>query len=211
MMLSSVLALLLAGPLWAAPAPLCVPKSTAAAEGQPSSLQDLLDCQKDKLDGFATDYETKHKGNPPPAATLDRWQDAQQAEVRAFLSQNPDMASLDQTVEAAIEAEAKPKDPAKMTDWERLEAGTKAKSDGGKKGITPEAAADIIGYLKAKQGGVSPDMADLLDSVQKDGGTLSAATMEKLKAAAKSAKGGGMGLGVNPQIEQALLAPPDIR
>ncbi len=209
-MLSAALALLLASPLWAAPAPLCVPISSMTAEDQPDSLQDLLDCQKDKLGDFATDYETKHK-TAPSSATLDRWQDAQQAEVRAFLSRNPGMASLDQTVEAAIAEDAKPKDPAMMSDWEKLQAGVKKKSEGGKKGITSGSAADITDYLKEKQGGVSPDMAELLDSVQKDGGTLSAGTMEKLKAAAKAAKGGGMDLGVKPEIEQGLMAPPDVR
>lgn len=90
-------------------------------------------------------------------------------------------------------------------DIKDLEARLKGAAGDGSNGITPSMARDIIDTLQAKQGGVSSDMKELLDSVVKDGGKLTPETMKKLQGAAKSAKGAGMELGIDPNMEKAIL------
>jgi len=83
------------------------------------------------------------------------------------------------------------------------------KSDEGRKGITPEMAQDIVNAIKDQQGSVSPEMTRLLESLQKDGATLSKDTFRQLQDAARKAKGAGLDLGVKPEIEQSLLQDQD--
>ncbi|MCX5796826.1 MAG: hypothetical protein NTY77_15130 [Elusimicrobia bacterium] len=90
-------------------------------------------------------------------------------------------------------------------DLEALKKDLLEKSDQGRKGVTPEMAAEIVAALKKQQGSVSPDMAALLDAVQKDGPNLSADTFHKLQDAARKANASGLDLGASPEVEDSLL------
>jgi hypothetical protein len=125
------------------------------------------------------------------AADREWFEDKQLEEVRAYLERHPDRASVD-----VVEP-----DELKKSMWD--------KSEGGKKGVTPEMAKDIVDHLKSKQNGaVSPEMLQLLNSLTKDGGKLSDESMGMLRDAALKAKSSGMNLGLAPEMEEAILQGP---
>jgi hypothetical protein len=86
-----------------------------------------------------------------------------------------------------------------------LQRDLQAKSDQGRKGITPEMAAEIVDTLMKQQGSVSPDMSELLNALQKDGASLSGDTFRRLQDAARKADASGLDLGVSPDIKESLL------
>jgi hypothetical protein len=88
-----------------------------------------------------------------------------------------------------------------------LEKGLTLEAGDGENGITPKMAKEIEGFLDYRQGGMSADMRSLLEGLEKDGGTLSDASVAKLRRAAREAKSRGLKLGVSAETEEFLLAP----
>lgn len=175
-----------------------------AGAKDPKSLDALMACQDRAFAKASERYVKKKRGVPPPDVE-ERWRDAQREEVRAYLARHPDRAHVgpDDVPPAVDET---PPAHAEQKDLDSLKARMWRDSDGGRRGITPEIAAQLTKYLKDRQGGqVSSEMQDLLDAVQKDGPKLTDGTVLKLKSAARQAKSEGMDLGVSPQVEDFLL------
>lgn len=172
----------------------CVAKLPDGRFKEPPTLSKLLDCQQAKLLKVA-------------AVDQEEFQDKQREEVRLYLERHPDRASVDvvepenqETPEEATKAKA---------EAAGLEKSLWDKSEGGKKGVTPEMAKQALEYIKGKQKGeVSPEMLDLLSSLTKDGEKLSDESMGKLRDAALKAKKSGMNLGLEPEMEEAILQGP---
>ncbi|MDX6768463.1 MAG: hypothetical protein SF051_02955 [Elusimicrobiota bacterium] len=217
--------LLLSALLWApAPALAAYPDCLVdpATRRPREDFQALRDCQAKARGLFAAKRDKK--GRRPGAAALEAFDDHQRAEAKRFF-ENPQAEAVgggttlvDSDSPAAAAAEGEVRDKlGGLTDADRARAGAgakdllglegrlKAAAGDGSKGITPAMARDIIATLKAQQGGVSGDMQGLLDSVVRDGGKLKPETMKKLQDAARSAKGAGLQLGIDPKIEQGLL------
>jgi hypothetical protein len=193
----------------AAPFPSCVKQTSETTYREPASLRDLLDCQKKKLDRFAANYEAQH-GDVPSDETIEAWQELQRGEVRGFIERHPERSVMEGDAHARARA-AKPgrekgrQSKAGGRDLEALQRDLWEKSDQGRKGITPEMAADIVNAITDQQGFVSRDMSDLLISVQQDGAQLSEESMRQLKEAARKADAAGLDLGVEPGIKESLL------
>jgi hypothetical protein len=187
----------------------------------------LRDCQNAAREKYARAKDKK--GRVPSAAALERFDEHQRSEAKRFF-ENPNAGAVggggstlidspDAPPEEAAAAPARaPKDKlgglsgadranagAAAGDLAGLESRLKAAAGDGSQGITPGMARDIISTLTKQQGGVSGDMQSLLDSVVRDGGKLKPETMMKLQNAAKSAKGAGLQLGIDPKIEKGLL------
>lgn len=195
-----VLSLVLAA--HAAP-PSCI-KKTKQGYDEPKTLPALLRCQERARKNIITDESVM---------------DFQQAEVRDYLARHPERASTDDTLKPEVAAQKKRSQEAVTKNAERLpEADREAyqalsdqlwgMSGNGEKGLTPDMAKEIAGYLQKQQGGVSVEMQSLLGSLEKDGAKLSHGSVRKLKKAARDAKGEGLDLGVADEgIEQWLLNP----
>ena len=187
-------------------------------------FEPLRECQKQARDNFA---KKDKKGRAPTTAALERFDDHQRAEAKRFFD-NPNASAAggggttlidsDSAETAGGEAAPLPKDKlGGLSSSDRAKAGEgagallglegrlKAAAGDGSQGVTPGMARDIIATLKSQQGGVSGDMQSLLDSVVRDGGKLKPETMKKLQDAAKSAKGAGLQLNIDPKIEKGLL------
>lgn len=187
----------------------CVRKNKGALV-EPPTLDALVDCQSKALAAASAAFGDKHEGLPPDEKLTDRWEDAQRAETQNYIKRHPARAGLTAKSAgtagaAASAADAKPETSG--SDEDKLKADLESMSDGGKKGVTPAMAQEITDYLNKKQGGVSPEMKDLLDSLQKDGVNLTDDSMLKLKKAARAADGAGLDLGVDPKMKQELLDP----
>lgn len=199
-------ALLLASACWAdGPAP-CVQK-TAGGVIEPATLADLRDCQDKNL----ASYEKAHPSLSDDES--DRLDDLQRAEVRDYLSRHPERASM--SAPASSPAPAKTSAPASVSapapdagGLDALAAALKQEAGNGSQGLTPQMAQQIADYLNREQGGMSSDMQALLDSLKKDGGTLSDESALRLKQAARAAKAQGLELNLpDPKVEQWLLDP----
>ena len=182
-------------------------------------FEPLRECQKQARESFAKQKDKK--GRAPSAAALERFDDHQRAEAKRFFD-NPNASAAGagggSTLIDSDSAEPASKDKlGGLSAGDRAKAGEgagallglegrlKAAAGDGSQGVTPGMARDIIATLKAQQGGVSGDMQGLLDSVVRDGGKLKPETMKKLQDAAKSAKGAGLQLNIDPKIEKGLL------
>lgn len=181
----------------------CVVELPKGGFREPPTLSALLDCQQ-------------AKARKVGAADLEWFEDKQREEVRAYLERHPDRASVD-VVEPEPSDERKESAAGEESEEIRkakaeaggLEKSLWSKSDGGKKGVTPEMAKEALEHIKARQNGrVSPEMLDLLSSLAQDGEKLSDESMGKLRDAAKKAKSSGMNLGLEPEMEQAILEGP---
>lgn len=180
----------------------------------PSSLDELRACQ-DRTRGDVI-AAAENKGTPLTEAQLDKIDDYQRAEARKFLAQ-PQIVSTGPAETAGVSAPPKGKlGGATAADLGRLDAKSalsiqglqgrmQAAAGDGKKGITPAMADDARATLMQAQGSISPDMQDLLNAVQKDGGTLTSGTMKKLQGAGKAAKADGLDLNIGPDAEKQLL------
>jgi hypothetical protein len=188
-------------------------------------FQALRDCQSAAREKYARAKDKK--GRAPSAAALERLDEHQRSEAKRFF-ENPNAgavsgggSTLIDTPDAPPEQGAPARAPKDklggLADADRAKAGAAAgelagregrlmaAAGDGSQGITPGMARDIIATLTKQQGGVSGDMKSLLDSVVRDGGKLKPETMQKLQDAAKSAKGAGLQLGIDPKIEKGLL------
>lgn len=187
--------------------------------------QALRDCQNAAREKYARAKDKK--GRAPSAAALERFDEHQRSEAKRFF-ENPHAGAVgggstlidspDAPPEEGAPAARAPKDKlgglsaadrakagAGAAELAGLEGRLKAAAGDGSQGVTPGMARDIIATLTRQQGGVSEDMKSLLDSVVRDGGKLKPETMQKLQEAAKSAKGAGLQLGIDPKIEKGLL------
>ena len=183
--------------------PSCVKPKDPADKAFPS-LEALLRCQRDARKRFQASL--KRRGAAARGERWDRLDDFQRSEVRGFLKRHPERASLDEN--AAPAPRVSPSTGAAPgRDLDAFGAALRSRSDGGNRGISPEMAREIVGYLEKKQGGTSPDMTELLNAVSADGPDLSEATMSKLRRAARAAKSQGLELGIDPEIERELLRP----
>lgn len=208
--------LLFAATAMAATPPACV-KKTKAGYDEPKTLPALLRCQ-----------ERARAGKAASEAALE----LQRAEVRDYLSRHPERASaedppalkppadpdagLSPAVKAqkarsrrAVEANAGRLPEGDRAAYEGLSEGLWKMSGDGEKGLTPEMAKEIVGYLQKQQGGVSAEMSGLLRSLTKDGAKLSHGSVRQLKKATRDAKGEGLDLGVADEGMEAWLLDPE--
>lgn len=193
----------------------------ARADGwdDPATLDALRACQQKERQAFI-DKATARAGHAPDERRLDAFDDKQRAEATAYLSRHTIDGGPENADQAATKRPARPTFAAGQgapdgsverqagtapADINALKASMLDKSEGGKKGVTPEMAADMKKFLMDKQGSVSPEMQALLDATAKDGPNLTTETMQKLRAAGKEAKGQGLQLGIDPKVERALL------
>lgn len=218
-------ALVLAGaPLHAAPnapAP-CVTKSRSVWR-EPATLDALLDCQARRRGDWIAAYQDE-QGSEPPASALDQLDAFQRKEAASYAARHPDRAQAggDQSpsagsdgafaaqqrrTAAAMQDNDQKVDPGTARDLDALNASLASSSRNGTLGITPDGAKSIVDYLSKQQGGVSPDMQALLDSLSHDGGKLSDKSMVELKQAARTAKDAGLDLGVDDKLQTWLLDP----
>lgn len=192
----------------------CVRKAKSGYD-EPKTLPALLRCQ-----------ERARAGKEASEEALE----LQRAEVRDYLARHPERASADEPpaskpadpdagLSPAVKAQKARSRRAVKANAERLPEGDRAAYEGlseglwamsgdGEKGLTPEMAKEIVGYLQKQQGGVSAEMSGLLQSLTKDGAKLSHGSVRRLKKAARDAKGEGLDLGVADEgMERWLLDP----
>jgi hypothetical protein len=191
----------------------------ASAAGQPSSclhnsnFNGFRACQnRARADAVAA---AARKGEPLTPAQLDELDDEQRAEARKFFArpetvvvgpkEAPDSANSTKRLGGVTASDLGRVDAKSAAGIEGLQGRLQSAAGDGKDGITPAMADDIRAALTSEQGGVSPDMASLLDAVQRDGGKLTPETMTKLQGAAKAAKDDGLDLNIDPNIEKQLL------
>lgn len=192
----------------AVPVPDCVHVSTTAARLRwKPDLDSVRDCQeKAHADAIS---EAERKGKPLSYRQLEDFEDRQRAEVRDFLANSGtviDGESKNGRGLGGITKDDLGKVSAKDAgDLAGLESRLHGAAGDGKDGITPAMGRDIIDTLTAKQGFVSADMKDLIDSVVKDGGKLTPDTMKKLQGAGRAAKAAGLNLNIDPKTEKDLL------
>ncbi|TBR23860.1 hypothetical protein EPO15_05165 [bacterium] len=195
--------LLLAVSVYAAPVPTCV-KKTKLGYDEPKTFAGLIRCQEKARGGVVDESVT----------------DAQQAEAREYLKRHPERASTtDEKLKPEVAAQKKRSQEAVLNNAVRLpeeeREGYQELSDklwgmsgDGEKGLTPDMAKEIAGYLQKQQGGVSVEMQALLGSLEKDGSKLSHGSVRKLKKAARDAKGEGLDIGIADEgMEKWLLDP----
>jgi hypothetical protein len=216
MLLPVLLFALAAAPASAAVRPKsCLHDSSGAA---PASLDALLACQ-DKARAAAV-AAAQSKGTPLTEAQLDALDEFHRAEARKFLAQSQLVISGPPPAPGAGSSNSG-SSTGKLggvtaADLARVDAKTGASIQGlqgrlqaaagdGKNGITPSMADDIRATLTSAQGSISPEMQDLLNSVQKDGGKLTPGTMIQLQSAGKAAKASGLNLNIDANTEKALL------
>ena len=197
-----ILATLVSGSAWAAQFPTCRLTRTPTM-----TLEDLRRCQDKALLQFVR--SARLRGQTPTKAEFDAFDDFQRAEARALLSQSEEPTAAP-TKPASKLGGIKPADlsrlePKRAAAVAALQKSLQAAAGDGKDGITPAMAEEIRAALLADQGMLSSEMADLLDSVSRDGGTLTPATMRKLQNAARAAKGQNLDLGIDPKTEEELL------
>lgn len=217
MSVPTLLALLLVIPARATKFPDC------AREGKPPRdkpfLQDVLDCQEKARTDFTE--KKRRTGQEPTPEELDALDQHQRKEVRDYISRNDDVGTVAQTPASQPEDDAPKAAGGKLgglsdTDLRRvsrkqaqglreLQRRIHERAADGQGGVTPQSVRDIEEFLLRRQGHISPEMAELLRGVEKDGGTLSDDTMKRLSEAAKAAKSEGLDLGIDPQIEKGLL------
>ncbi|MFI5348674.1 MAG: hypothetical protein ACHQ2Z_03950 [Elusimicrobiota bacterium] len=195
-MLLTIALAVLAVPASAASLPAsCLHVSSGTA---PSNYEEFRACQARTLDDALASAE--RKGAPVTDAQLDAIDEFQRTEARKFLSRKGTVIGGGATAADLGRADPKSADAIKG-----LQGRLQAAAGDGKDGITPEMAADVRATLMQSQGGISPDMKDLLDSVERDGGKLTPETMKKLQGAGKAAKGDGLDLNIDPNTEKLLL------
>lgn len=194
-------------------------RGTKAAPA-PKTFEDFRDCQAGARLDLVNAAESKGKALTPDQ--LDAIDEYQRAEARKFMAQpqivskGPDKPLASDAASSAAgaaqgklggatDADLKKVDPKAGASLAALQERLHAAAGDGKDGITPAMADDIRATLTQAQGSLSPDMKALLDALQKDGGKLTPDTMKLLQGAAKSAKGSGLDLNIDPAAEKEIL------
>ncbi|MBI5622416.1 MAG: hypothetical protein HY924_01420 [Elusimicrobia bacterium] len=228
--LAALAALLLCGAAWAG-FPACVKRGAGAGYDEPASLASLLDCQDrargtyragggklwDRFDDFQREEVRQYLARHPDRADADAGRPKPKSPAGKPVERKASAEAAAQDEEEA----ARQKERALMAGSANAgvlapeERGGQAElgkklwelSDGGKKGMTPAMAQEIVKRLQEQQGGVSVEMMALLGALQKDGAKLTDGSMLKLKDAARDAKAEGLDLGVGADLERWLLDP----
>ena len=177
----------------------------------PKTFEAFRDCQAGTRADLVSAAEAK--GKPLTPDQFDQVDDAQRAEARKFLAQPQVVtqgpaekpASSSGKLGGATDADLKRVDPKSGASIAALQERLHAAAGDGKDGITPAMADDIRATLTQAQGSLSPDMKNLLDAVQRDGGKLTPETMKLIQGAARSAKGSGLDLNIDPGAEKDIL------
>lgn len=181
----------------------------------PKTFEEFRDCQAGAREDLVSAAEAK--GKPLTADQLDKVDDFQRAEARKFMARPqvvtqgpadnaaPTGASSSGKLGGVTDADLKRVDPKAGASIAALQERLHAAAGDGKDGITPAMADDIRATLTQAQGSLSPDMKNLLDAVQRDGGKLTPETMKLIQGAAKSAKGAGLDLNIDPGTEKDIL------
>jgi|GEM_PF-1894976 len=204
----------------AAPVSRCLP-APGSKEENPKSFAALRACQ-DKARQAAL-RKARRAGRSLTADQLETIDEAQRAEARRFLASDKGViegpAQAPAAANAAAASGAKTAslggetpgnlqrlDPGGAASVTALQARLQAAAGDGSNGITPDMAADIRATLMQSQGGVSPDMQALLDAVARDGGKLTPETMKLIQGAGGAAKGEGLDLNIDPDMEKQILS-----
>ncbi len=199
------IAALLAAPTWAAKFPSCLPVDKKAAAI--ITLEELRACQDKALLKFVR--ATRAKGRTPTNEEFDALDQFQRAEARAVVTRSqeslPELKGPDAKLGGVSPADLSRVNPQTAAVITALQNSLHEAAGNGENGITPAMADEIRAMLIAEQGMLSPEMAELLEAVARDGGKLTSATMKKLQDAGRAAKGQNLDLGIDPKIEKALL------
>lgn len=149
------------------------------------------------------------KGKPLAYQKLEKIDDQQRAEVKAYLEKSGTViegsTKNGRALGGVTERDLSRVSPEEGAEIEGLQKRLHAAAGDGKDGITPAMGRDIIDSLKKKQGSISPEMQDLLDAVVRDGGKLTPETMKKIQGAARAAKGAGLELNIDKGTETNIL------
>jgi len=197
---------LLAAPASAQKIPDCIHVSTTSARYM-ADLDAVRDCQEKARQKMIDDAQGK--GKPLSYQKLERIDDLQRAQVKEYLEKSG-------TVIDGTSKNSRGLGGATEKDLSRLSADEAGEIRGlekrlhdaagdGSNGITPAMGRDMLDTLTKKQGFVSSDMRDLIDSVVRDGGKLTPETMKKLQGAGRSAKGAGLDLNIDKTTEKDIL------
>lgn len=227
------LALALASTAAWAEFPACVRK-VKGKFAEPATLRKLLDCQAkartgfdahdearwDRLEDFqkgeVREYLARHPDrasvDPDPPAPARPKATAKPAEPDPPREENNEAAAKVREQKKRSQDAARSNASGLLPEDEQESAMALQKklwemSKNGASAVTPDMAHEIVRHLQQQQGGVSPDMKDLLDSLRQDGANLSDGSMLKMKKASRDAKKSGLDLGVDPNLEKWLLDP----
>jgi hypothetical protein len=182
----------------------------------PKTFEAFRGCQAAARAALVASAESA--GKPLTPDQLDQVDEYQRAEARRFLAR-PGVVASGPDSSGAAEVESSPNDKlGGVTDADLKRADPKsgasiaalqerlhAAAGDGKDGITPAMADDIRATLSQAQGGLSPEMKNLLDAVQRDGGKLTPDTMKLIQGAGRAAKGAGLNLNIDPNAEKEIL------
>jgi predicted RNA-binding protein with RPS1 domain len=186
--------------------PDCIHVSSTSRRYMPD-LDAVRECQ-DKVRQKLVD-DAQSKGKPLSYQKLEKIDDQQREQVRDYLANSGTIidgsTKSDRGLGGLTDKDLKRVSAEDGANMEGLEKRLHAAAGDGKDGITPAMGRDIIDSLMKKQGFVSPDMQDLIDSTVRDGGKLTPETMKKLQGAGKAAKAAGLDLNINPGTEKDLL------
>jgi len=196
----------LAVPASAQKIPDCIHVSSTSARYM-KTLDAVRDCQEKARENILD--AAAAKGKPLSYEALEKIDDRQREQVRDYLAHSGTIIDGASKSNRGLGGVTE-KDRARVSSEEGAEIGALEKrlqdtAGDGKDGITPAMGQDILDTLTKKQGSVSPDMKDLIDSVVRDGGKLTPETMKKLQNAGKKAKGAGLDLNIDKGTEKDLL------
>jgi len=196
----------LAVPASAQKIPDCIHVSSTSVRYM-KSLDAVRECQEKAREKAVADAEKK--GKPLSYEALESFDDRQREQVRDYLANSGTViegATKNSRGLGGVTArDLKRVSAEEGAEIEGLEKRLQDAAGDGKDGITPAMGQDILDSLTKRQGGVSPDMKDLIDSVVRDGGKLTPETMKKLQNAGKKAKGAGLDLNIDKGTEKDLL------
>ena len=188
----------------------CVTKLPSGGYDEPLTAEGLRACQSMERSTLVDEMFASKKVGKAQAAALKKLDASHHKEESDFTARHPELAKLPlaepMTEEPAARKSPKAKgEAAAAQDTEALRDKMLESSDNGRKGITPEMAAALRADIMAKQGYVSPDMEDLLQSTSRDGANLRTSTMVKLQKASRQAHGAGLDLKTDKDTEKTLL------
>ena len=186
--------------------PDCIHVSSTSARYQ-ADLDAVRDCQEKArqalIDGAAA------KGKPLSYQRLEKIDDRQRAEVKAYLERSGTViegsTKNGRGLGGVTDRDLSRVSPEEGAEIEGLQKRLHEAAGDGKDGITPAMGRDIIDSLQKKQGSISPEMQELLDSVVRDGGKLTPETMKKIQGAGRAAKGAGLDLNIEKGTETGIL------
>jgi len=203
----------------------CVEPLPGGMYKEPPTLEALLACQKRMLRSI-------------PAREHDEHEEAQRAEVRAYLERHPDRAALEPEEpapqpaprrrraaanEAPGEASAQPpadlreavervqdsRDADIPVDNKSLEKMIWQRAPQPKNALTREQSSAVVRHLRENnRGEVDASTLDILGALSAEGGAPSERTQQLMRQKLLDAKSKGLNVGLDPDIEADLLRGP---